>query len=285
MIWFEETLYTAPEGQGYAQKFRVERIVHRRKTEFQDLVIMDTAYFGRVLALDGVVQTTERDEFVYHEMLVHVPMFAHGAAKRVLVIGGGDGGILREVLRHPVESATMVEIDPDVVDLCKEYLPGLSAGAFEDPRTRLLIDDGVRFMADSDESFDVIIIDSTDPIGPGEVLFTEAFYGDCKKRLNPGGILVTQNGVPNFQDEEVTNGYRRMRPHFADVGFFLAVVPTYVGGFMAMGWATDDPNLRLLTKDALAKRYAALGIETRYYAPGVHVGAFELPPFIAGLLK
>jgi len=284
VTWFTEALYADPSHGGYAQTFHVSRELVRRKTDFQELVIFDNPYHGRVLALDGIIQTTERDEFVYHEMLAHVPLFAHGSPKRVLIVGGGDGGILREVLRHPVENATLVEIDGAVVDLCREHLPGLSAGAFDDPRTRLIIGDGIRFVAETAETFDLIIVDSTDPVGPGEGLFTEAFYGDCKKRLTPGGVVVTQNGVPHFQPEELARSGRRLRPHFADVSCYLAVVPTYVGGFMAMGWATDDVGLRKLTEAELAPRFARAGFSTRYYSPAVHAAAFALPPFIGKLM-
>jgi len=284
VTWFKESLYADPAREGYAQTFHVDREVCRLKTDVQDLVIFETPHYGRVLALDGVVQTTERDEFVYHEMLTHVPLFAHGRARRVLIIGGGDGGILREVLRHPVEKATMVEIDRTVVDLCAEHMPSLSAGAFADARTELIIADGIKYVAETDARFDVIIVDSTDPIGPGEVLFSRAFYADCKRCLNAGGIIVTQNGVPNFQPAEVRNSHNRLKPLFADVSFYLAVVPTYVGGFMALGWATDDAALRRLGAADLAPRFAQAGFTTRYYTPAVHAAAFALPPFVAELM-
>lgn len=280
MSWFEEAIHVP---QGYAQRFEVSRELVRERTDFQDLVIFDNPLFGRVLALDGVIQTTERDEHAYHEMLAHVPMFAHGRARRVLIVGGGDGGVLREVLRHPVDKVTMVEIDRLVVERCREFLPGLNAGAFDDPRAEVLIDDGIRYAADSREAFDVIIVDSTDPIGPGEVLFTEAFYIDCKRLLGSTGVLVTQCGVPVVQGREVTDTAARLRPHFADVGFFLTAVPTYVGGFMTLGWATDDPGLRGVHESDLAERYAANGLQTRYYSPAVHRAAFALPPFIEAL--
>ncbi|MBL6927596.1 MAG: polyamine aminopropyltransferase [Rhodospirillales bacterium] len=278
-------LHDGAVSHGYAQRFEVSRVVYRNKTDFQDLIIFETPHFGRVLALDGIIQTTERDEFAYHEMLAHVPLFAHGEPARVLIIGGGDGGVLREVLRHDVETATMVEIDRTVVDLCREYMPGLSDGAFDDPRADLLITDGLKFVAETQQTFDVIIVDSTDPVGPGEVLFSEAFYADCKKRLTPGGILVTQNGVPSFQGDEVTNSYRRLSSQFADVSFYLTVVPSYVGGFMALGWATDDAALRVQTQADIAPRFEGAGFATRYYTPAVHAAAFALPPFIAELLK
>lgn len=284
MKWYEEEI-----RQGYSHRFEVTKVVHREKTAFQDMLIFDTAFFGRILVLDDIVQTTERDEFIYHEMLAHVPMFAHGGTERVLIIGGGDGGALREVLRHPVERATMVDIDKRVVDLCKQHLPSLSSGAFDDPRTTLLIDDGIKFIADTDETFDAIMVDSTDRtqqdgVGPGEVLFTEAFYADCKRRLTPGGVLITQNDVPFYEEEEVINAYKELKPHFADVSFYVIAVPSFVGGFMAFGWATDDRGLRRQPEALLAERYNAAGLATRYYSPSVHKAAFALPPYISRLL-
>ncbi|MCL4144200.1 UNVERIFIED_CONTAM: hypothetical protein GTU68_039063 [Idotea baltica] len=160
-------------------------------TDHQRLRVFENAKFGRVLTLDGVVQTTTADEFIYHEMLAHVPILAHGAAKRVLIVGGGDGGMAREVLRHTsVDHVTMVEIDAGVVDFSKEYLPSLSNGAFDDPRLELVIADGAAFVSETDQRFDVMIVDSTDPIGPGEVLFTDTFYGRAKGLLNRNGVLV-----------------------------------------------------------------------------------------------
>lgn len=284
MTWFEEDLYTRVVDYGYRQAFRVTREVARLRTEFQEMAIFETPFFGRVLALDGVVQTTERDEFVYHEMIAHVPLFAHGRARRVLIIGGGDGGVLREVLRHPVEKATMVEIDGGVVDFCRRHMPSLSGGAFDDPRSELIIADGVRFMKEQDRVFDVIIVDSTDPVGAGEALFGAAFYADCRRRLAPGGVLVTQNGVPFLQPAEVAATHRLLKPLFADTGFFLASVPTYIGGPMAFGWATDDTNLRFLSGDILEDRWGHAGFSTRWYTPGVHAAAFQLPPFVSDLM-
>ena len=147
-----------------------------------------------------------------------------------------------------------------------------------------MIADGIRFVAESDDAFDVIIVDSTDPIGPGEALFTTAFYTDCKRRLAPGGVIVTQNGVPLLQPAEVTTTYRRLGPLFTDVGFYVTAVPTYIGGLMALGWATDNAGLRTQPVEVIAGRYEAAGIATRYYAPAVHVGAFALPPYIADLM-
>ncbi|CAI8813163.1 spermidine synthase [Pseudomonas jessenii] len=271
-----ETLY-----EGYGQRFRMEKLLHEVRTEHQHLVIFENPRMGRVMALDGVIQTTEADEFIYHEMLTHVPILAHGAAKRVLIIGGGDGGMLREVAKHrSVEHITMVEIDGTVVDMCKEFLPNHSKGAFDDPRLNLVIDDGMRFVATTTEKFDVIISDSTDPIGPGEVLFSENFYQACHRCLNEGGILVTQNGTPFMQIEEVKTTAGRLRSLFPDWHFYQAAVPTYIGGSMTFAWGATNTAYRKLSRETLQQRFASSGIITRYYNPEIHIGAFALPQYV-----
>ena len=283
--WYDERLYLIP-GLGYAQRFQVTRIVARARSAFQDIVVFENPAFGRVLALDGAIQATEKDEFVYHEMLTHVPILAHGRVRQVLIVGGGDGGVLREVLRHrSVERATMVEIDGKVVDLCREHMPSLSAGAFDDARAEVVIDDGIKFVTETERRFDVIVVDSTDPAGPGEVLFGPRFYKSCHERLTRGGIVVTQNGVPFFQAKEDRDTSARLKPWFADFGFYVAACPSYVGGFMALAWATDDKRLRRLSLATLAARFRKARLETRYYTPAVHVGAFNLPPYVATLMK
>jgi spermidine synthase len=269
---------------GYTQRFEVTRVLCREKTAYQDLIIFESPAFGRVLALDGIVQTTERDEFAYHEMLAHVPVLAHGGAARVLIVGGGDGGTLREVLRHrTVDKATLVEIDGIVVERCREHLPGLNGGAFEDPRCELIIGDGVEYVARAGEAFDIIIVDSTDPTGPGKGLFGAAFYAGCKECLAPGGVMAAQNGVPFFQAGELVEAWRRLTPLFADVAFYVTAVPSYVGGLMTLAFASDEAGLRQLSETVIAERFAAAGFETRYYTPTVHVAAFALPAFIEGL--
>lgn len=273
---YQETLY-----DGYGQRFRMDKLLHEVRTEHQHLVIFENPRMGRVMALDGVIQTTEADEFIYHEMLTHVPILAHGAAKRVLIIGGGDGGMLREVSKHrSVESITMVEIDGTVVEMCKEYLPNHSKGAYDDPRLNLVIDDGMRFVATTAEKFDVIISDSTDPIGPGEVLFSENFYQACRRCLNDGGILVAQNGTPFMQLAEVQTTASRMHGLFADWHFYQAAVPTYIGGAMAFAWGATDAESRKLPLETLRQRFAGSGIVTRYYNPEIHLGAFALPQYV-----
>jgi len=277
---FDEILHN-----GYSQSFDITRIIFHEKTEHQDLVIFETPTFGRVMALDNIVQVTTRDEHVYHEMLTHVPLLAKGDVTDVLIIGGGDGGILRETLRHAsVQHATLVELDRAVVDLSLEHFSDISNGAFSDPRTDLIITDGVKFVAETDKRFDVVIVDSTDPIGPGEVLFTESFYANCHRCLKDGGVLVTQNGVPFFQGDEVTNTYQRMAKSFADNSFYTAVVPTYIGGFMTLGWASDDAGLRYVDVETLQARFAAAQLKCRYYTPDLHKAAFALPQFILDLM-
>lgn len=271
-----ETLY--PD---YGQRFGIDEMLHEVRTEHQHLVIFKNARMGRVMALDGVIQTTEADEFIYHEMLTHVPILAHGAAKRVLIIGGGDGGMLREVTKHAsVEHITMVEIDGTVVDMCKEFLPNHSNGAYDDPRLNLVIDDGMRFVATTEEKFDVIISDSTDPIGPGEVLFSENFYQACRRCLNEGGILVTQNGTPFMQLGEVQTTAGRMNGLFADWHFYMAAVPTYIGGSMTFAWGSTDTAYRNLPIETLRARYTASSIKTRYYNADIHAAAFALPCYV-----
>ncbi|MFY0310754.1 polyamine aminopropyltransferase [Leisingera sp. D0M16] len=277
--WVTEGLHTH-----YAQRLRVDEMLYDSNTEHQRLKVFQNGQFGRILTLDDVVQTTEGDNFIYHEMLTHVPILAHGNAKRVLIIGGGDGGMAREALRHTsVEHVTMVEIDGGVVDFSKEYLPMLSQGAFDDPRLNLVINDGAVFMKENTEKFDVIIVDSTDPIGPGEVLFTDTFYGHAARSLTEDGIIVTQNGVPFMQGDELTGTLRAFQALFADASCYLATVPTYAGGPMAFGWGSHSDKARNVSLADLEARFAAAGIDTGYYNPEVHKAAFALPNYVKKL--
>ncbi len=279
-IWCE-TLHDS-----FGQRFDVEKILYREKTGHQDLTIFENAAFGRIMALDGVVQTTERDEFIYHEMMAHVPLIAHGQVEKVLIIGGGDGAMLREVCRHSqVKHITMVEIDAGVVQFCRQYLPRHSAGAFDDPRFHLVIDDGVNFVTRAQEKFDVIISDCTDPIGPGSSLFTSSFYQGCARCLNDGGIFVAQNGVCFLQQDEAVDSYRKLGRYFADVGFYQAAIPTYCGGIMTFAWASQDPALRRCDIATLRSRAATAGLVCRYYNPAIHVGSFALPQYILNALS
>lgn len=280
--WIDETLH---KSEGFVTSYRADKVLYEEETSEQHLVIFENAFFGRMMALDGATQVTQRDEFIYHEMMTHVPVLAHGAAKRVLIIGGGDGGIAREVLRHAsIEHVTMVEIDPAVTEFCAAQLPSISNGAFSDPRLELVFADGAKFVHERSDQFDVIIVDSTDPVGPGEVLFHEEFYRGAKSRLAPGGVLVTQNGVPFMQAAELVGTMEKFGRLFSVATCYMATIPTYVGGPMAMGWGTDNHKLTSLTIDQLKERFRSANFKTRYYTPDVHLAAFALPQYVLDIL-
>jgi spermidine synthase len=276
--WIDETLH-----ENFRFSLKADRVLYESQTEHQHLVIFENADFGRVMMLDGVVQCTEKDEFIYHEMLVHVPLFAHGRANKILIIGGGDGGCLREALRHEGVEATLCEIDGSVIELSRRYLDCIAQGAFDHPRARLAIADGMAFVSQTEERFDVIAVDSTDPIGPAKSLFTREFYAACKRALAPGGILVTQSGLPFVQADELRQTAAHFRALFADAGAYTLMTPTYIGGQMALGWASDDADLRRVPTEDLRRRYAAAGFETDYYTPEVHAASFALPAYIGRL--
>jgi spermidine synthase len=277
--WIAETLF---DELGFRLSFAVERVLYETRTEHQHLVLFEHKYFGKVLMLDGATQVTTRDEFIYHEMMTHVPILAHGRARDVLVVGGGDCGIAKEVLKHrSVGRLTQVEIDASVVEFSQQHFPEFTAPVLADQRFDLVIDDGMNYVAATDRRFDAIIVDSTDPQGPGKVLFSREFYAACKRCLAAGGLMVTQNGVPFFQPDELTASLGHFRALFADAACYVAAIPTYVGGHMAMGWATDDRELRRVPVETIAERYAAAGrFATKYWTPEVHKAAFALPHFI-----
>ena len=263
----------------------VERTVFRGESKHQEIWIFENPAFGRVLALDGYVQTTARDEFIYHEMMAHVPMFALGGARDVLIIGGGDGGVLREVLKHSsVRRAVVVEIDRQVIDLCRAHLPSLGAGAFSDPRVETVVDDGLAFLRRTPDTFDVILVDAPDPVGPGHVLFGPKFLPACHARLRPGGILVAQSGVSFLQVAQIRRTVSQLRELFPDVSAFTTPVPTYYGGAMTFVCATDAPQKLAVSEQTLAMRFAGARIRTRCYTPALHLAAFALPRYLADLL-
>jgi len=281
--WIAETLF---DDLGLRMSYEVARVLYETKTEHQHLVLFEHKFFGKMLMLDGATQITSRDEYVYQEMMSHVPLFAHGQAKEVLIVGGGDCGIAEEVLKHSqVKRLTQIEIDASVVEFAKQHYPEFTRPVFADKRFESVIDDGMKYVARTDCRFDVIIVDSTDPQGPGAVLFTKEFYAACKRCLNKGGVLVTQNGVPFFQSSELATSIGHFRTLFADAACYIAAIPTYVGGHMAMSFATDNKRLRQVSSKVLAARYAKAGrFPTQYWTPELHVGAFALPRFIADII-
>lgn len=267
--WFEETLH--PD---FHQRLKISDVLHHDKDglpglpHLRELRTRPGAGAGRRRPDDGGRRA----------------ILAHGEAKRVLIIGGGDGGALEEALKHPIEKATVIEINPAVVELSKKYLPSISAGAFDDPRTELIIWNGTKFVATTEERLDVILVDSTDPVGPAMVLFQEEFYANCKRCLTERGILITQSGVPFLQAEEARSTNRHFRALFADHSFYLVPVPSYVGGFMTFGWASLSEANRAVSRDEIERRYAVAQIATRYYNLDIHLAAFALPNYIRELM-
>lgn len=278
--WFKEEVTT---HIGHA--LRIDRTLFEGEVDHQHLIVFENEQFGRLFALEGFIQVSTADEFIYHEMVTHVPVFAHGNAKRVLVIGGGDGGAIRELFRHQsIEHVTMVEIEASVVDFSKEWFPTISNGAFDDPRLNLVIDDGAKFVEETDEKFDVIIVDSTDPVGPGKVLFTPEFYAGCRRCLTDKGIMITQCGLPFLQPAELKTAHDNQAMSFGDkVDFFAIAVPAYSGGIMTLGYARaggEEPSL-----EALRQRVADSGLSFKYYSPDVHQGAFATPAYVDHILS
>lgn len=280
MEWFKETLH-----DGFSANYAIKKILYHNQTQHQNLIIFENPVFGRVMALDGVVQTTERDEFIYHEMFAHVPLFTHPNPKNVLIVGGGDGGLLREVVKHQgIEKITMVEIDDAVVELSKEFLPGHSQGSFNDPRLDLVINDGLEYMKTCELKFDVILSDSTDPIGPGAALFEEQFYKLCAQCLTESGIIVTQNGVSFLQTEELVVTKARMQPYFARASFYQADVPTYVAGNMNFAWGQMS-EFKDINEQLIANKLNASKIVTRYFTPELYFSAFNLPKYLLAAIN
>jgi len=280
--WVEETLH-----RGFRVNLKADRVLFDSETEHQRLIIFENADFGRVMMLDSIVQLTTKDEFIYHEMMAHVPLFAHGRAKTALIIGGGDGGVLREALKHPeLEQITLCEIDRGVIDLCRTHFPEISAGAYDNPRSRIVIADGTKYVAETSDRFDVIIVDSTDPVGPGAVLFTREFYAGCRRCLKPNGLLITQNGLPFLQAGELKQSVGFFRELFADAYAYLATTPTYFGGPMSYGWATDNKKLRQHKRRKIDRRYEKAGaFATSYWSPEVHVASLVLPAYVREIVE
>jgi spermidine synthase len=278
---FEEHL----EEEGVRVVFDADAVLYDGRSEYQHLTIFRNRFFGHVLMLDGAVQTTTRDEFIYHEMMAHVPILAHGSVGTILIIGGGDGALAREVLRHgSVRSVVQIEIDPVVVEASFAHLNELNAAAFTDPRLRVVVSDGAEYVRTASESFDIILVDSSDPWGPADRLFTQEFYENARARLAPGGILVAQSGIPFLQADTFTGTMAHFARSFVTAACYLTPIPSYLGGPIAFAWGTDA-DLSGLTLDLLASRYAGAALTSRYYTPAVHQAAFALPQFISELVK
>lgn len=277
-------------ADAWRMQTRINRILQQQDSAFQSITLFENDLYGKVLALDGVVQTTERDEFFYHEMLVHPAFFQHGGPKSVLIIGGGDGGVLEEALKHhSIEKAVMVEIDEAVVTFSRQHLTEICGDAFEDARTELVFDDGAAWVKRSQEDptrrFDVILVDSTDNFGPGAVLFSEAFFADCAALLTQGGILVSHNSVPFTEPDGIQGPAQAMARAVGETAHYRVAVPSYWGGDMVMAMAARGRQTLAIDAAALRERFSESGLQTQYYTPEVHQGSFAMPPYLQALLK
>ena len=278
-----ELWYTEEHSDNVRFSIKVDRQLYSVQSPFQRIDIMESNEFGRFLTLDGYMMVTEKDEFIYHDMIIHVPMATNPNIKNVLVIGAGDGGSVRELTRYAgIEHIDMVEIDKMVVDSCREYLPQ-TACKLDDPRVTLHIEDGLRFVRTKENAYDLIIVDSTDPFGPGEGLFTKEFYGNCYKALTVDGILVNQHESPYYAKyaKSMKRAHSRIVEFFPICRVYQAHIPTYPSGHWLFGFASKkyDP----LRFDAAA--WNRLGLKTRYYNTDIHAGSFALPSYVRELLE
>ncbi len=262
---------------------KVKSWLVRKKTQYQMLEIAVTEDHGLAMSLDGCFMLTERDEFFYHEMLVHPALLALPDPSSILIIGGGDGGALREALRHPVKEAYLVEIDRDVLEAAFQHLEPIHRGSFHDPRVRIITTPGEDFISKTEKKFDAIIVDSTDPIGPARRLFEEEFFISCQKALKPKGLIALQAGTPLFHPEELTSTVQFLRKLFPYVEVYLGFMPSYPSGMWSYVVAGGkQPKVKLST---LKRRYSERGLVTRYYTPELHLAAFNLPLFVRELLS
>lgn len=276
-LWFTEKY-----KDSFALSLKVGSTLFHSESQFQAIDVFETKLFGRMLTLDGLVMTTEKDEFIYHEMISHIPMLAHPDPKNVLVIGGGDGGTIREVLKHPsVEKAVLCEIDGMVIDACRQFLPSI-AGKLDDPKVEIQVCDGVEYISKQKNRFDVIIIDSTDPMGPGEGLFTQEFYTNVRNALKPDGIMTAQSESPIVNQREIKLIYSLLHKVFPIVKSYVAPIPTYPGGYWS--WAFCSKNINPL--DNINSEIAAKIEKTsKYYNSEIHKAAFALPNFLRNLVE
>ncbi|MDL4839096.1 spermidine synthase [Aquibacillus rhizosphaerae] len=274
-----ELWYTEKQTKDFGITAKVKTTHHTEKTDFQQLDMIETEEWGNMLVLDGMVMTTDKDEFVYHEMIAHVPLFTHPNPKHVLVVGGGDGGVIREVLKHKsVEKATLVEIDGKVIEYSKKYLPSI-AGSLDDPRVEVKVDDGFMHIAKSEKDYDVIMVDSTEPVGPAVNLFSKGFYAGISKALKDEGIFVAQTDNPWFKADLIHQIYHDVKEIFPETNLYTANIPTYPSGLwtFTMGSKIHDP--------LKVKKERFEEIDTKYYTDEIHYASFALPKFVKDLTK
>lgn len=277
-LWFSE--FHTPNVKF---SIHVNRQLYSAQSEFQRIDVFESEEFGRFLTLDGYMMLTEKDEFVYHEMMTHVPMAVHPNVEKVLIIGAGDGGVVRELVQYPeIQQIDLVEIDEQVVQVCREYLPQ-TAGKLDDPRVHVYYEDGLRYIRSRQNYYDLIIVDSTDPFGPGEGLFTKEFYGNCFRALHEDGIMVNQHESPFYAEDAraCQRAHQRIVSSFPLSRVYQAHIPTYPSGHWLFGFASKKYHP---VKDLDAERWKARGINTKYYTTNLHKGAFALPAYVEELL-
>ncbi|MBT9169457.1 MAG: Polyamine aminopropyltransferase [Syntrophomonadaceae bacterium] len=285
-LWFREKLYSDVAQSVKVAKVLVQRITRDREGKpLQKLLILDTPRFGKMLILDGTVQLTETDEKYYHEPLAHCALFSHVNPKDVLIIGGGDGGLLREVVKHPVNSITLVDIDREVIELTKKYLPDFAGNSWDDKRLKIYIEDGAIFVKKTKKKYDIIILDTPDPIGPALSLFKTTFYLNCKKILAPAGIIIRQTGSSILQPEEMPSNFRQMEELFPEVKVFLTAVATYIGGYFSFVAASTEKGIFKKSLSQINKRFNKLKLKTEWYTPNMHKASMILPRELADSLK
>ena len=276
--------YTEDHSPNVRFSMKVEKQLYTGRSEFQKIDILKTTEFGKILTLDGLVMLTEKDEFIYHDMITHVAMATNPKIRKVLVIGAGDGGTVRELTKYKaIEQIDMVEIDKMVVDVCKEYLP-LTASKLDDPRVNLYFEVGLKFVRNKENEYDLVIVDSTDPFGPGEGLFTKEFYGNCYKALNEEGILVNQHESPFYEEDALSmkRSHQRIIKFFPICHVYQVHIPTYPSGHWLFGFASKKFNP---IEDLDAVAWNKLGLKTKYYNTEVHVGSFALPNYVKEQLE
>ncbi|MDN7244803.1 spermidine synthase [Planococcus shenhongbingii] len=266
--------YTEKQTENFGITMKINKTLHTEQTDFQYLEMAETAEWGNMLFLDGMVMTSEKDEFVYHEMVAHVPLFTHPNPENVLVVGGGDGGVIREVLKHPsVKKATLVDIDGKVIEYSKKFLPSIASG-LEDARVEVIVGDGFMHIAESENKYDVIMVDSTEPVGPAVNLFTKGFYAGISRALKEDGIFVAQSDNPWFKAELIEQVQKDVKEIFPITKLYLANIPTYPSGL----WAFTIGSKKYNPLEVPAERFH--DIETKYYTKELHNAAFVLPKFV-----
>ncbi len=271
-IWLEKLHYNI------GQFININKIIYKKKTKYQKIFIVNNKKIGNILILDNIIQTTEFDEFIYHEMICLIPLFSHPNPKKILIIGGGDGGCLKQITKFKkIQSITLVEIDKKIISCSKKYLFQIHKNSFNDPRVKIIYKNGIKFIKNNKKKFDIIIIDGTDPVGPGKKLFSKKFYLNCNKSLSKKGIIVSQSGTI-LQIKQSLKNLNKIKKIFKYSGFYQSSVPTYYGGNIFFIWASKKYNLKKIDKNKLIHKINSY--KFNYYNLMIHINSFALPQFI-----